>query len=206
MTDTTLNLPYILAGHLDWLQGKENGKRANLRGANLRGADLSGANLSGADLSGANLSGANLIGANLSYANLSGANLSGANLSYASLSYASLSGANLRGANLRGANLRGVNLRGVKGLSDESVVAPGNVTLGEFKRDIVPALLTAGGKTMADVLSTNCWECHSWYNCPMHAAFGVQSTSDVPPLWRAHAILFVSLFDGGHIPQPEVKP
>ena len=30
------NLDLILSLHLDWLRGKENGKRANLEGANLR--------------------------------------------------------------------------------------------------------------------------------------------------------------------------
>ena len=85
-------LKIVLDNHCKWLNGDNDGKKANLSGANL-----SWANLSGANLSEANLSGANLSGANLRYANLSGANLSEANLRYA----------NLRGANLRYANLRG---------------------------------------------------------------------------------------------------
>jgi hypothetical protein len=57
------NLDLILSLHLDWLRGKENGKRADLRGADLIGADLRGANLIGANLRGADLIGANLEGA-----------------------------------------------------------------------------------------------------------------------------------------------
>ena len=52
----------ILELHKKWVNGEEDGVKANLRGANLRGADLRGANLSYA-----NLSDANLIGANLDY-------------------------------------------------------------------------------------------------------------------------------------------
>ena len=58
----------VLALHADWLRGKPDGVRADLRvanlsGAHLRGADLRGANLFEADLRVANLSGANLRGA-----------------------------------------------------------------------------------------------------------------------------------------------
>ena len=98
MTQENLNL--ILDLHLDWLKGKENGKRANLEGATLIGANLEGATLIGANLEGANLEGATLIGANLRCANLEGANLEGANLE----------GANLEGANLEGATLIGATL------------------------------------------------------------------------------------------------
>ena len=59
------NLSIVLEKHKKWLENKDGGKRANLRGANLRGAYLRGANLRGADLRGANLSGANLSGADL---------------------------------------------------------------------------------------------------------------------------------------------
>jgi hypothetical protein len=77
----------ILELHEKWLNGEEDGERADLTGANLQGANLSGANLQGAKLTGANLQGANLSYANLqradlAYANLQGANLSGANIDY----------------------------------------------------------------------------------------------------------------------------
>ena len=43
-------LKTVLELHKKWLEGKEEGKRANLRKSNLRGADLQGANLREADL------------------------------------------------------------------------------------------------------------------------------------------------------------
>ena len=68
-----INLTEILEKHRNWLLGKANGERADLREANLYGADLRGANLYGA-----NLRVANLLGADLREANLCGANLYGA--------------------------------------------------------------------------------------------------------------------------------
>jgi hypothetical protein len=98
---TPEELKEVLDLHAAYLQGKPEGKRANLYRANLSGADLYRANLSGA-----NLSGANLRGAYLSRADLSGVDLRWTNLIEANLREANLNGANLRGANLRGANLR----------------------------------------------------------------------------------------------------
>ena len=100
-------LKKVLEKHKGWLNGKEDGKKADLRGADLRGADLSGADLRGADLRWASLSGANLTGADLS-----GADLRGTDLRWASLSGANLSGADLRGADLRGQTSEGADLRG----------------------------------------------------------------------------------------------
>ena len=93
MTQSEINK--ILELHKAWLNGDENGVKADLRGADLRGANLSGADLRGANLREADLSGANLRGAYLSGAYLRGADLSGANL---------------RGAYLSGAYLRGADL------------------------------------------------------------------------------------------------
>jgi len=124
-------LDRILAAHGRWLDGEEDGEKANLAGADLHLASLAGANLTGADLTeanlscaylyGANLSGADLteatlIGANLSRADLSEANLSWANLSRANLRRADLNGANPSRANLGGTNLNGANLSGAQGL------------------------------------------------------------------------------------------
>lgn len=50
---TKEKLAEILEKHKLWLDGKEYGAKANLRGANLREANLREANLSGADLRGA---------------------------------------------------------------------------------------------------------------------------------------------------------
>ena len=172
---------------------------ANLRGAYLRGAYLGGAYLGGAYLGDANLGGAYLSGANLRDANLSDANLSGANLRYASLSGANLRGADLGGANLGDANLRGANLRDAN-LSDAIVTADGQ-TLTKYM-EWLPTLLTAGGKTVAEVAEH--WDCHTWSNCPMHAAFGANDIHGVPEEWRDDAQVFITLFDAWALPRPEV--
>ena len=98
-------LDKILELHKMWLNGDENGKRADLYGADLRVANLRGANLYGADLYGADLRGANLRGADLRGADLYGADLYGADLRVANLYGADLYGADLRGADLYGADL-----------------------------------------------------------------------------------------------------
>ena len=72
----------------------------------------------------------------------------------------------------------------------------------DYKRDVVPALLTAGGKTMAEIQASNCWECHDWGNCPMHVAFGITSPDQGPPLLRARIKEFVQFFDARLIPAP----
>jgi hypothetical protein len=170
---------------------------ANLEGANLRGANLRGANLRGANLEGANLRGANLRDANLEGANLEGANLEGANLL----------GVNLRGANLRGANLEGVNLEGAKDLR-----LPTGELLSEYIADVMPALLTGGGKALEDVAEH--WGCHTWENCPLAFAYDCKGIEGLPPLLRPRGEQFVQLFDGGLLPRPvpgeakacEVKP
>ena len=93
MTQSELN--EILEKHRKWVNGEDDGERADLRGADLRRADLSGANLSEANLRRANLSEANLRRADLRRADLSGADLSEANLIGADLSGADLIEANL---------------------------------------------------------------------------------------------------------------
>ena len=176
---------------------------ANLGGANLGDANLGGAYLSGANLSGANLGGANLRGAYLSGANLRGAYLSGAYLSGAYLSGAYLGGAYLRGAYLSGAYLSGAYLGGAKEISENAVLT--SEPWGEYLSEVVPALLTAGGKSLEEVLATGCWDCHEWENCPMHVAFDIDSPGDAPPLLRGRVEEFVRLFDARLIPCPEVE-
>ena len=146
---------------------------------------------------------ANLRGADLSGADLSGANLREANLSGADLSGADLSGANLRGADLSGADLRGADLSGAKNI--DSMTMPDGLTFAEYTRDVVPALLTAGGKTLDDIREAGAWDCHDWANCPMHVAFGVNHTSEmVGPfaIYRPRAEEFIQFFDAGLIPAP----
>lgn len=101
--------------HTKFLNGDDDGKKANLKGAYMEGINLVGVNLTGADLRGANLTNANLQSANLTGANLANlwgtntcienANLRDAILVDANLSYAILNNADLGGANLKGANL-----------------------------------------------------------------------------------------------------
>jgi hypothetical protein len=180
-------LKEALEAHHEWLLDITEGKRADLSDANLSGANLSRANLSLANLSRADLSDANLSGANLSGAYLSGANLSLANLSRANLSLANLSRADLSDANLSGANLSGAYLS--RGMKWEQYLA-----------ELVPALCTAGGKTLEEVAAR--WDCHNWQNCPMAVAFSVHDLNDIPVLYRREAELFVTLFDAKIIPNP----
>jgi hypothetical protein len=113
---------------------------------------------------------ANLRSANLSYADLRSANLSSANLSYADLRYA-------------------VNL-----------VLPTGETWKQYLTETVPALLTAGGKSLESFAEH--FQCHEWTNCPMAHAFDVHDLQDVPVLLRPRAEQFVQLFDTGQIPWP----
>ena len=80
-------LDEILQLHKMWLNGEEEGKRANLLDANLRGASLRGADLRRADLRRANLRGADLQDADLQDADLQGADLQDADLQGADLDY-----------------------------------------------------------------------------------------------------------------------
>ena len=131
--------------------------------------------------------------ANLSWANLSGANLYGANLR----------GADLSGADLSGANLSGADLSWAKNI--DSMVMPDGLTFAEYTRDVVPALLTAGGKTLDEIREAGAWDCHEWSNCPMHVAFGVNHTSEmIGPfaIYRQRADEFIRFFDAGLIPAP----
>ena len=101
-----MNLNEILKKHEMWLEGKEGGECADLRGTDLRGTDLEGTDLRNADLRGTDLRNADLEGTDLR-----GTDLEGTDLSSTYLRGADLRGANLRNANLRNANLRNANLR-----------------------------------------------------------------------------------------------
>lgn len=106
------DLNKILESHNLWLEGRQEGKCANLRGANLQNADLRGANLQNANLRYAAMRGANLQDADLRRADLLGAYLQDADLWGANLQNANLQDADLRGADLRGADLLGAAMRG----------------------------------------------------------------------------------------------
>jgi len=130
-------------------------------------------------------------GANLRWANLDGANLDGANLDVANLYGASLYGANLYGASLYGANL------------DESTLLDTGETWGEYLAQTLPALLTAGGKSLAYFAPH--WACHEWNNCPMAFAFDIKSEAECPILLRPRVRQFVKLFDSKLIPWDAVR-
>ncbi len=189
------DLKKILALHRKWWFGEPDGVRADLSSADLRGADLRGADLRSADLRGAALRGADLSGADLRSADLSSAALRGADLRGADLSSADLRSADLRGAALSGADLSGA------WLSD-------GVRWDEYLSDLVPALLVAGGRTLAEVATPEHWDCHSWngdtVGCPMAVAFGARGLSDIPALYRGQAERFIQLFDARLIPLPTV--
>jgi hypothetical protein len=183
--------------------------KAYLSGADLRGAYLSGAYLSGAYLRGAYLSGAYLSGADLSGADLRGADLRGADLHGAYLSGAYLSGADLSGADLRGADLCGADLHGTFNGWETVIGEDTTIDTGEtwkaYLDEVVPALLTAGGKSVEELVGAGAWDCHSWTNCPMAFAFGVKSIDQIPALLRPRAQQFIGFFDSRMIPNPLVK-
>jgi uncharacterized protein YjbI with pentapeptide repeats len=161
---------------------------ADLSGAYLREADLREADLSEADLDGAYLRGAYLREADLREADLSGADLRGADLSEADLRGADLSEADLDGAYLRGADLRGAYL------SDGTVLAPG-VIWREYRTEVLPWLLAAGGRTLESFRAVGALACHDWDNCLMAHGFGVHSLEGVPAPYRPWAELTIQLFD-----------
>ena len=117
-------LDEILEKHKKWVNSKNDGEKADLRGADLQCIDLRCADLHCADLRGADLHCADLRGTDLRGTDLRDTNLCGAILQFADLTNATLSGtilngadlgeADLRFANLQYANLNHVNLQGAK--------------------------------------------------------------------------------------------
>jgi len=146
----------------------------------------SGASLVGASLVGASLDGASLVGASLDGASLDGASLDGASLRRASLDGASLDGASLDGASLDGASR-----------------LPTGETIEEYIRDVVPALCTAGGRSIEEVAAA--WERHDWGHSPLSVAFCAGAMEQIPLLHRPRARQFSQLFDAGLIPRPQVE-
>lgn len=100
----------ILEDHARFLQGQDNGVRADLSGADLHKMNLSGANLNYANLAGARMDGTSLKEAKLSFADMSKANLREADMRRADLTETNLSEANLTGAQLNGVELFRANL------------------------------------------------------------------------------------------------
>src|SRR5438105_2858985 len=93
---------------------------------------------------------------------------------------ADLSGSNLSGSNLSGSNLSGSNLSG-------ETMLPDSVRWREYLAQLLPALFKAGGKQLRDVINAEVFGCHSWTNCPNHAAFDANGLDEVPALYRYEA-------------------
>jgi hypothetical protein len=108
------------------------------------------------------------------------------------LSRANLSGADLSGVNLSGAHLSGAHLSGA--------ILPTGERWESYLSEVVPALLIAGGKTLAGTREH--WECHVWDNCPMPYAFGAHGLKGVPVLLRPRVEQFIQFFDAKLIPCP----
>ena len=173
----------------------------------LHSAIASGANLTSADLRRAELRDMNLIGvqlrdADLRYVDFTGANFTDADVKYADFRHSTFTGVNfmrtdLAGVDFTGANLMGATLRYAKHfrlLTGETWI--------EYLTETVPALLTAGGKSLESF--TRAFSCHSWDNCPMAHAFDGhgRDLSAVPILLRPRAEQFIQLFDANQIPWP----
>lgn len=99
----------------------------------------------------------------------------------------------LDGAILEGANLEGANL------SDKTIIET-RETWKQYLAEVVPALLTAGGRELKQVLKPEHWNCHSWENCPMAVAFNTTGITGIPVLLRPRADQFIRYFDAGVIP------
>ena len=124
-----------------------------------------------------------------------------ADLRAADLRAADLRAADLRDADLRAANLRDADLRDAKNLR-----LPTGETWKEYLTKTVPALLVAGGKKLEEVATPEHWNCHSWDNCPMAAAFGVNREEETPLLLRPRVRQFVQLFDAHQIKLEDILP
>ena len=105
-------------------------------------------------------------------------------------------------ARLEGANLNRANLEGAI-LNSASVIETGE-TWAAYLSEVLPELLTAGGRALTDVLSPIHWNCHSWDNCPMAAAFATKGISGVPSLLKPRAEQFIRYFDAKLIPLESV--
>jgi len=130
-------------------------------------------------------------------ANLHGADLRSADLRVANLRVACLEGADLRSADLRGADLEGADLYG----ADLTwAILPTGEHWERYLSEVVPALLVAGGRALESVACAEHWDCHTWSNCPMSAAFGTDREDGVPLLLRPRVLQFIQFFDSGLIP------
>ena len=102
---------------------------------------------------------------------------------------------------MKGTDLHGVSMdRAHPG----GITLPTGETLQEYTREVVPALLTAGGKTLEQLVATGAWDSHDRSHNPIAVAFDCDwpSETGVPRLLRPRAEQFTHLFDAGLIPCP----
>jgi hypothetical protein len=197
---TPRELRRIIRSHRLWTFMHPDGEQAILIEANLYEADLTHVDLRQADLRGADLEGADLSEADLSEANLDGCTLLGAVVGATRLRNATLRDADLSNAYLLDADLTGADLAGAH--MSKSTFLPTGETWEEYCTEVVPALLTAGGKSLEEVVSY--WHGLTWPNCPLAVAFGVSALEDVPALYRPRAEQFAQLYDAGLLRKPKV--
>ena len=110
----------------------------------------------------------------------------------ARLDNARLDSCNLVNANLINARLDNASLANAR--------LPTGETWDEYITQVVPALLTAGGRELAAVATEQTWACHTWENCPIAEAFETHGLFDVPMLLRPRVEQFLQLFDARVIP------
>ena len=115
-----------------------------------------------------------------------------ADLRSAYLGSADLGSAYLGSADLGSADLGSADLRSAI-LSDDTYLP--NESFADYKSDVLPALISAGGKTPQELVNAGAHLCNSWTNCPMAFAFDIHSEGDAPPLLKPRVREFVQLFD-----------
>lgn len=181
---------------------------ANLEGMYFSGIHLERTSFFWSNLESVNFREARLDAVNFSTSNVRNADFRGANLSGSHFMLADLSGANLERSAYWYADMR------LATLSDETVL-PNGITYGEFVHDVVPVLLTAGGRSIEELTTPDIWttDHRTWGaqikwrrdNCiPIATAFGVDEVSEIPALYRPMSRLFIYLFNNEQIPKPEV--
>ncbi len=115
-----------------------------------------------------------------------GAYLEGADLRGAYLGGANLEGADLEGADLEGAYLGGADLGGA--------TMPDGRSWDEYRADHLAGLCTTP-EIRAKAIAA--WGNHTWTDCPMHAAHGVEAPTD------ANMAAWVALYDAGLLECPK---
>jgi len=186
---------------------------SNLKFHNFKDQKLALADFSHEVLTRTEFHRADLAGADFRRTRLDGVSFIDADLTGADFRWADVSGADFTRATLAGANFRGA----IYATPDDQVcfesaklsgrtVLPNGIRWGEYLNELVPTLLTAGGRPLSEVATPETWGNHETHNCPMTTAFGVRSFDKIPALYYREAELFSILFDAGLIPMPAPAP